>query len=164
MKAAGLKDIDTVITSTAILIKNKSSKKQEMIDLIASRIRGVISTSSITSGTFIKFFMCLFCTSRHSFTFSQECYYTVYPLTCPFSRTKIRPLPVQHRPQQPRHRERNHTRQTCPNHHSIRHARLGSCQLDGGEETRCEQDGRADEDRGDRYLSAGHCQLEDGLD
>ena len=45
MKAAGLKDIDTVITSTAILIQNKNSKKQEMIDLIASRIRGVISTS-----------------------------------------------------------------------------------------------------------------------
>ena len=49
MKAAGLKDIDTVITSTAILIKNKNSKKQEMIDLIASRIRGVISTSSVSS-------------------------------------------------------------------------------------------------------------------
>ncbi|MCJ1401328.1 ATP phosphoribosyltransferase (ATP-PRTase) (ATP-PRT) [Xylographa trunciseda] len=43
MKAAGLKAIDTVITSTAVLIKNKNSKNQEMIDLIASRISGVIT-------------------------------------------------------------------------------------------------------------------------
>jgi len=43
MKAAGLKAIDTVVTSTAVLIKNKNSKKQEMINLIASRIQGVIT-------------------------------------------------------------------------------------------------------------------------
>ena len=44
MKAAGLKDIDTVIASTAVLIKSKHPSNQKLVDLIASRIRGVIST------------------------------------------------------------------------------------------------------------------------
>jgi len=43
MKAAGLKDIDTVVLSTAVLIKSKKPSNQELVDLIASRIRGVIS-------------------------------------------------------------------------------------------------------------------------
>jgi ATP phosphoribosyltransferase len=42
MKAAGLKAIDTVVESTAILIKSKNSKN-ELVNLIASRISGVIS-------------------------------------------------------------------------------------------------------------------------
>lgn len=41
MKAAGLKAIDTVVQSTAVLIKSKNTKN-ELVDLIASRIRGVI--------------------------------------------------------------------------------------------------------------------------
>lgn len=44
MKAAGLKAIDTVVQSTAVLIKSKNTKN-ELVDLIASRIRGVIGTS-----------------------------------------------------------------------------------------------------------------------
>ncbi|MCJ1474627.1 ATP phosphoribosyltransferase (ATP-PRTase) (ATP-PRT) [Lambiella insularis] len=45
MKAAGLKDIDTVISSTAVLIRSKrpNSANQKIMDLIASRIRGVIT-------------------------------------------------------------------------------------------------------------------------
>ena len=43
MRAAGLKAIDTVVESTAILIKSKSPSNPEMVDLIASRIRGVIT-------------------------------------------------------------------------------------------------------------------------
>lgn len=43
MKAAGLKAIDTVVQSTAVLIKSKNTKN-ELVDLIASRIRGVIGT------------------------------------------------------------------------------------------------------------------------
>ena len=42
MKAAGLKDIATVVDSTAVLIKSKSPSNQKLVDLIASRIRGVI--------------------------------------------------------------------------------------------------------------------------
>ncbi len=43
MKAAGLKAIDTVVESTAVLIKSKHPSNQKLIDLIASRIKGVIS-------------------------------------------------------------------------------------------------------------------------
>lgn len=42
MKAAGLKPIDTVVESTAVLVKSKNSNN-ELVDLITSRIRGVIS-------------------------------------------------------------------------------------------------------------------------
>jgi ATP phosphoribosyltransferase len=47
MKAAGLKAIDTVVSSTAVLIKSKNPTNPALVDLIASRIRGVISTSPI---------------------------------------------------------------------------------------------------------------------
>lgn len=43
MKAAGLKAIDTVVSSTAVLIKSKSPTNPAMVDLIASRILGVIT-------------------------------------------------------------------------------------------------------------------------
>jgi len=43
MKAAGLKPIDTVISSTAVLVKSKHPTNPQLVDLIASRIRGVIS-------------------------------------------------------------------------------------------------------------------------
>ncbi|KAG9240284.1 ATP phosphoribosyltransferase [Calycina marina] len=43
MKAAGLQAIDTVISSTAVLIKSKHPTNPSMVDLIASRILGVIT-------------------------------------------------------------------------------------------------------------------------
>ena len=43
MKAAGLHAIDTVVESQAVLIKSKSPSNVEMVELIASRIRGVIA-------------------------------------------------------------------------------------------------------------------------
>jgi ATP phosphoribosyltransferase len=43
MKAAGLKAIDTVVESQAVLIKSRSPSNPEMVELIASRIRGVIA-------------------------------------------------------------------------------------------------------------------------
>jgi ATP phosphoribosyltransferase len=43
MKAAGLKAIDTVHSSIAVLIKSKNPTNPQLVDLIASRIRGVIS-------------------------------------------------------------------------------------------------------------------------
>lgn len=43
MRAAGLKAIDTVVESSAILIKSKEPSNPELVDLIASRIRGVIT-------------------------------------------------------------------------------------------------------------------------
>lgn len=43
MKAAGLKAIDTVVESSAILIKSKNPSNPKMVDLIAARINGVIT-------------------------------------------------------------------------------------------------------------------------
>lgn len=43
MRAAGLKAIDTVVDSKAVLIKSKRPSNQKLVDLIASRIKGVIS-------------------------------------------------------------------------------------------------------------------------
>ncbi|TVY27421.1 ATP phosphoribosyltransferase [Lachnellula hyalina] len=43
MKAAGLKAIDTVVSSVAVLIKSKHPSNPALVDLLASRIRGVIT-------------------------------------------------------------------------------------------------------------------------
>ncbi|KAF3764934.1 HisG-domain-containing protein [Cryphonectria parasitica EP155] len=43
MKAAGLEAIDTVVESSSILIKSKAPTHPDMVELIASRIRGVIT-------------------------------------------------------------------------------------------------------------------------
>ncbi|KAI1432396.1 HisG-domain-containing protein [Xylaria sp. CBS 124048] len=43
MKAAGLKPIDTVVETSAILIKSRSPSNPELVTLIAQRIRGVIA-------------------------------------------------------------------------------------------------------------------------
>uniref|UniRef100_A0A0B7K0I2 ATP phosphoribosyltransferase n=1 Tax=Bionectria ochroleuca TaxID=29856 RepID=A0A0B7K0I2_BIOOC len=43
MRAAGLKAIDTVVESTAVLIKSQNPSNPETLELIASRIRGVIT-------------------------------------------------------------------------------------------------------------------------
>ena len=44
MKAAGLKAIDTVVESTAVLIKSKHPSNPTLVDLITERIKGVIGT------------------------------------------------------------------------------------------------------------------------
>lgn len=46
MKAAGLKAIDTVVESTAVLVKSKNTTNT-LVDLLSSRIRGVISASPL---------------------------------------------------------------------------------------------------------------------
>jgi len=43
MRAAGLTAIDTVVESTAVLIKSKRPSNQKLVDLIAARILGVIT-------------------------------------------------------------------------------------------------------------------------
>lgn len=49
MKAAGLKAIDTVLSSTAVLVKSRNTNNR-LVELIASRIRGVISESYPNTG------------------------------------------------------------------------------------------------------------------
>ncbi len=44
MKAAGLKAIDTVVESTAVLIKSRNTTNDQLVTLLAARIRGVIGT------------------------------------------------------------------------------------------------------------------------
>lgn len=58
MKAAGLMPIDTVVDSSAILIKSRTPRSTEMVDLIASRIRGVITAQ--------KFVLCQYNIERSS--------------------------------------------------------------------------------------------------
>ena len=43
MKAAGLMAIDTVVESSAILIKSRSPSNPQLVELIAARIRGFIT-------------------------------------------------------------------------------------------------------------------------
>jgi ATP phosphoribosyltransferase len=43
MRAAGLKAIDTVVESTAVLIKSRSVSNEKLVNLIEARIRGVIA-------------------------------------------------------------------------------------------------------------------------
>jgi ATP phosphoribosyltransferase len=58
MKAAGLKAIDTVVSSTAILVKSKNPSNSAMVNLIASRIRGVITAQ--------KYILCQYNVKRSS--------------------------------------------------------------------------------------------------
>ena len=44
MKAAGLMPIDTILSTSAVLIKSKHPSHPELIDKINSRIRGVIGS------------------------------------------------------------------------------------------------------------------------
>ena len=57
MKAAGLKAIDTVIESTASLIKSKRPSNPKLVYLIAQRINGVISMLIYFSSQVV--FLCL---------------------------------------------------------------------------------------------------------
>lgn len=43
MRAAGLKAIDTVVDSQSVLIKSRNPSNVELVELIAARIRGVIT-------------------------------------------------------------------------------------------------------------------------
>lgn len=52
MRAAGLKAISTVVDTSAILIKSKHASNPELCDLIASRIRGVITAQKFVLCTY----------------------------------------------------------------------------------------------------------------
>lgn len=118
MKAAGLKAIDTVVESTATLIKSKHPSNQKLVDKIASRIRGVISESPFS-------------------------YLPITKLTIS-SCSKIHPLPIQHRSKRLGNGHKDHTRETGPYHHDSRGSRMGGCQLDGTEREHSIGHGRAD--------------------
>ena len=138
MKAAGLKAIDTVVESTATLIKSKHPSNQRLVDMIASRISGVISKSLPLV--------------------SQSPTLTTIP-----SCAKIHPLPIQRRSQRPGNGRKDHTRQTRTHHHRPRGPSMGGCQLDGAEREHSDGHGRADGLRCDRHISAQHSQFENRM-
>lgn len=106
MKAAGLKAIDTVVSSTAVLVKSKHPSNPELVDLIASRIRGVISM-----------FIC-----RH-----------VVPSLILSSGTKVRSLPIQCGEEEPASSSEDYTRQARTDDKFVRGGGLGCSQCYGGE-------------------------------
>lgn len=52
MRAAGLKAISTVLTSTAILVKSKNPSNPQLVNLIASRLRGIITAQQFVLCTY----------------------------------------------------------------------------------------------------------------
>lgn len=86
MKAAGLKAIDTVVQSTAVLIKSKNTKN-ELVDLIASRIRGVIGAPSPFVPHILSGFMMLMFVDAQKYVL---CQYNI-PRNQLVSATKITP-------------------------------------------------------------------------
>lgn len=46
MRSAGLKNIETICESAAVLIKSKSPSDRKLVDLIVARIVGVVSEFS----------------------------------------------------------------------------------------------------------------------
>ncbi|MCJ1456014.1 ATP phosphoribosyltransferase (ATP-PRTase) (ATP-PRT) [Mycoblastus sanguinarius] len=60
MKAAGLKPIDTVVESSALMIKSRSPCNPDLVHLIAARIRGAITAQ--------KFVLCNYNIERNSLT------------------------------------------------------------------------------------------------
>ncbi|KAH7062175.1 hypothetical protein B0J12DRAFT_591221 [Macrophomina phaseolina] len=64
MRAAGLKAISTVIETTAILIKSKKPSDPKLVDLIAARIRGVITAQ--------KYVLCTYNVERSKLTSARN--------------------------------------------------------------------------------------------
>ena len=48
MKVAGLKAIDTVVESSAVLIQSRHPTNQDLVKLIRSRIKGYIGTTDLS--------------------------------------------------------------------------------------------------------------------
>ena len=107
MKAAGLKAIDTVVESTAVLIKSKNTSNQKLVDKIASRIGGVISKFG--------------CAHLASLAYLMN--------SCP----KIRLLPVQCLAISVGDCHEDNTGEASSYDHCARGRRLGGRELNGGE-------------------------------
>lgn len=64
MRAAGLKAIATVIESTAVLISSKHPSDPKLVNLIASRIRGVITAQ--------KYVLCIYNVERKNLAAAEK--------------------------------------------------------------------------------------------
>jgi ATP phosphoribosyltransferase len=63
MRAAGLKAIDTVVESTAVLISSKHPSDPKLVNLIATRIRGVITAQ--------KYVLCVYNVERKNLAVAE---------------------------------------------------------------------------------------------
>lgn len=64
MRAAGLHDIHTLMTTQSVLISNKNSTHQDLINKISSRIQGVITAS--------KYVLCTYNIERKNLTSATQ--------------------------------------------------------------------------------------------
>lgn len=103
MRTAGLMAIDTVVESKAVLIKSKHPSNQELVDKVASRIRGVIGKR-------------------------PSAVWRLARLTGGDSCTTICSLSVQHPSTPPRYSHQDHAGQASPDHNPIGHCGLGGGQ------------------------------------
>ena len=140
MKAAGLKAIDTVVESTATLIRSKHPSNQKLVDMIASRISGVISKC---------------CPPFPPLAQAPDS-----PMSsCP----KVHPLPVQHRPVRPKNGHQDHARKKGAFHHGSRGSGMGGCQCHGAEREHSDGHGRADGLWRHRYISVQYSEFENRM-
>ena len=147
MKAAGLKAIDTVVESTATLIKSKHPSNQKLVDKIASRISGVISKFPAPLPSPLPIPPTTTKAHHHNY----------------LSRPKVHPLSIQHRPVRSRNRHEDHAREARTYHHRSRGSGMGGCQFDGAEGEHSDGHGRTDGLWGDGYLSAQYSQFENRM-
>lgn len=138
MKAAGLKAIDTVVSSTAILIKSKNPSNPQLVDLIASRIRGVISEY-----------------------FHPPC--DIFLLLTVSSCSKIRSVPIQRPTNESGGSFENNTRKTSTNYQRFGRRRLGRSQFYGREEENRDSYGRFDRSWSCGHPGVGYCEHENRL-
>lgn len=117
MKAAGLQAIDTVVESSATLIKSKHPSNQKLVDLIASRIKGVICKAFIFPSRTIKLTI-------------SSC-------------TKVHSLPIQHRPERPGDSREDYTGEAGAHSHGSRGSGMGRYQFYGIERKHSIRHGRA---------------------
>lgn len=64
MRAAGLKAIDTVVSSTAVLLKSKHPSDPRLVAIIAQRIKGVITAQ--------KYVLCTYNVERKNLALARQ--------------------------------------------------------------------------------------------
>jgi ATP phosphoribosyltransferase len=138
MRAAGLKPIDTVVSSTAVLIKSRRPAlpgNEKMVELITERIKGVISEYS-------RSFHLVIANS------SKSC-------------SKVRLVPIQHSTFCSCCRYENHSWKKSSNNQFARSRRVGGCQFDGRKGQDCQSNGRIDFGRCKGHFGVEHNEFKD---
>ena len=110
MRAAGLKAIDTVCTSTAVLIKSKHPRNKQLMDMVARRIEGVIGECPWQSFSNIMGVNRLSSFHHKEIPFQSSSHPDNAQLILHHSRTSLLPHPLQRPPPPPPPRKAHHPR------------------------------------------------------